>query len=101
MSEYEVQVGRVYDRPYLLRVVTEPSLNEVNEFAVVLFYRKPTTDRTVQIARIDTSHGYTHVDKLYAERQESEPLDVDVWQAQAHLESNWKRYARLYRQNHE
>ena len=58
-------------------------------------------DERTQIARIDTNHGYTHIDKLYSERQESEPLDVDVWAAHEHLKSNWKRYARLHRRNHE
>lgn len=100
VSDYEVQLGRIRDRPYFLRVAAHPSLNDVEEFAVVLFYRDPVVERTVQIARIDTSHGYTHIDKLYAERQESEPMDVDLWEAHGHLESNWRRYARLYRQNH-
>lgn len=101
MSEYEVQIGRIQDRTYFLLVSAEPSLNDVQSVAVVLYYRNSITDQTVQIARIDTSHGHTHIDKLYTEQQGSEPLSVDLWEAHAHLESNWKRYARLYRRNHQ
>lgn len=101
MSGYEAQVGRIRDRRYFLRVSAEPSLNDVRSFAVVLYYRDSTLEQTVQVACIDTSHGYTHIDKLYAERQETEPLEVDVWGAYDHLESNWRRYARLHRSNHE
>jgi hypothetical protein len=101
VSDYEVQVGEFRGRTYFLLVSAEPSLNHVQSFAVVLYYDDAATEERVQIARIDTSHGYTHIDKLYTERQESEPLDVDVWEAHERLESNWLRYARLHRRNHE
>lgn len=101
VSEYEKQVGSIEGRPYFVRVAVRPNFDDVEEFTVVLYFADPEAEEHVQIARIDTSHGVTHLDKLYAERKGSEPMDVDVWEAHAHLESNWRRYARMHRRNHE
>lgn len=85
MAEYRVQVGKIGERPYLVSVSAEPSLNDIKEFAALLFYNDPESEDNVQVAGVDTAHGYTHIDKLYAEHQGKEEMDLDVWEAQNYL----------------
>ena len=94
-------LGDYYDRTYYLTIRVTPSFNDVEEFAVSVHYRNPDAEETVQVARIDTEHGYTHFDKLYRRDQPKEPIDVDVWEAAECLEANWRQYAQSYEQSHD
>lgn len=100
MATYRVQVGEIRDRPYFVLVSARPSLNEIEEFAVVLFYEDPDAEERVEVARIDDAHGYVHLDELYTGERGRSTFDGDVWDAQAYLEANWRRFARLHRENH-
>lgn len=96
MSEatFEYELGTYDDRPYFLVARATPGFNDPAEFAVVVGYNDPETDEHIQVARIDTAHGYVHFDKLYRRDEPKERLDVDFWTAVERLEQNWRTYAR-------
>jgi hypothetical protein len=98
---YQYPLGEYLDRTYFLIVSGEPDTNEVEDFAVAIHYNDSVADREVQIARIDTSHGYVHFDKLFREKRPKTPLDIDVyWEAEELLREDWRRYARRYETNY-
>lgn len=85
-------------RPYFLSIRGEPDLQDPDEFAVTLYYNDPEQESTVEVARIDTAHGYVHLDKLYSEEEGKEPLDVDLWGAVEYLAAHHPEYARKHRE---
>lgn len=95
--EWTERLGVHRGKVYSLAVRTTPNHDRVRDFAAVHYY-SPKTDpeRKIQIARIDTSHGHTHFDRLYRRDQPKERIDVDVWEAAALLRANWRIYARSY-----
>jgi hypothetical protein len=93
--EQRDRLGRYRGRPYFLSVRVDPDLNDPTEFAVVVHYERSNGER-VQIARIDTEHGYTHFDRLYRREQPKDPVDMNIWAAWDHMEENWRTYARSY-----
>lgn len=96
------QLGTFRGTPYYLTISVWPSFNSVREFAVVIhYYAAADPDEEVQIARIDTSHGYTHFDRLYRRDQPKEPIDVDVWEAAALFQANWRTYARSFEERNQ
>lgn len=99
-DETTSQLGDYQGRRYFLTIRVTPSFNEIEEFGVVVYYLKPETGTTVQIARIDTSHGFVHFDRLYHRARPKDPIDVDVWEAANLLATNWRRYARSYDRAH-
>jgi hypothetical protein len=48
------------------------------------------------VARIDTDHGYTHVDRLYRRDESKERVDLDFFEAWDRLKSRWRTYAEEY-----
>lgn len=98
MSEHSTsELGVVRGKPYYLTVRATPNFDRVRDFAVVLYYTPADDPETkIQIARIDTTHGYTHFDRLYRRDQPKERIDVDIWQASTLLEDNWRTYAERY-----
>lgn len=96
-SEWTERLGFYRGRVYYLAVRVTPGLHNIRDFAAVLYY-SPENDpeRKVQIARIDTAHGYTHFDHLYRRDRPKERLNVDVWEAAAILEQNWRTYAESF-----
>ena len=91
------RLGTRGGRDYELTIRVSPSFDRVNDFAVIVHYTSNTpSEREVQIARIDTTHGYTHFDRLYRRAQPKERIDVDVWEAAALLEANWRTYAESF-----
>lgn len=93
----ETQLGTYDGREYRLTVRVTPSFNEPEDFAVVVFYTT-TEGESVQIARIDTEHDHVHFDRLYKRGQPTDPVDMDLWEAWTHLQSNWRTYAESYEQ---
>lgn len=94
---YTKLLGTRGGRDYHLTIRVSPSFNHVTDFAVVVHCSPTDTDgREIQIARIDSTHGYTHFDRLYRRDQPKERLDVDVWEAAALLEANWRTYAESF-----
>lgn len=89
-------LGEREDRPYFLVVRATPHFEQAEEFAVVVYYNDPMSEQRVEIARIDTAHGFTRFDKLYRRDRPKEPLDLEFWAAVDLLDSNWRRYADRY-----
>lgn len=104
--EYTYDTGKYRNRTYRIGVRADPTLNNVESFAVVLFYEQADGKR-IEIAKIDnTEHeeGVIHFDRYYrAEGAERKDFDIDiesVFEAEDRLEDDWLRYARLYEENH-
>lgn len=98
-EEYAYRLGWYRGREYKLITRLSPGLNEIRQFATVVYYG--SDGQRTEIARIDTSHGFTHFDKLFRRDQPKERVEMSVWEAERHLEENWRRYARRYAENHE
>lgn len=103
---YWHELGRQRERTYYLGIRAEPSLNNVQSFAVVLYYEHPAGG-FVEIAKIDNSshaEGDIHVDRYYREPSASrKDFDVDVStlpEAERYLRENWRRFAVLHDRIH-
>lgn len=88
----EERVGTYRDRPYFVHIRVTPGFDDPAAFAVVCYYES-TSNENVQIARIDTEHGYTHFDRLYRRDEPKEAVDMDFWEAWTHVRENWRTYA--------
>lgn len=88
-------------RPYFLKIRATPNLENPEEFAVTVYFNDPDRREGVDVARIDTDHGYTHLDKLFLERQPKERMNVGLWDAVEHLIEHHPEYARKYRERRE
>ncbi|MDY6774352.1 MAG: hypothetical protein SVS85_04075 [Candidatus Nanohaloarchaea archaeon] len=96
------RLGTHKGRIYIIRGEAEPSFNDIQSFYITVFYRKTETRENIQIARIDTSHDETHMDRLFEDPVEKEPLpSTGFWEAYERLKENWEKYARRYEKNHE
>lgn len=94
---YTKILGTRGGQDYHLTIHVSPSFNHVTDFAVVVHYASTDDpDDVIQIARIDTAHGYPHFDRLYRRDQPKERIDADVWEAAALLEENWRTYAESF-----
>ena len=90
-------LGTFRDRTYYLTIRVSPNLNHVRDFAAIVHFSEASeSEREIQIARIDTAHGHTHFDRLYRRDQPKERIEVDVWEAAALLEENWRTYAERF-----
>jgi hypothetical protein len=84
----------------------DPSVNNVNSFAVILFFE--LSDGTVvEVAKVDDSphkKGTIHVDRYYrAKGADTKDFSVSIstiWEADEYLDNNWKRFVRTYIDNH-
>ena len=95
-STLELELGEYRGETYFLVGRARPGLNDLEEFAVTIYYNDERTEETVEIVRIDTAHDYTHIDQLYRRDEPKEALDVGFWEAIETLEENWRTYARGY-----
>lgn len=94
--------GRVFS----IGVRADPSLNNVESFAVILFFRTRDGTRIEVTKIVTTPHdaGRIHIDRYYrAEGAEIKDFDTDIddWiDAEAYLKTNWQRFARRYLDTH-
>ena len=65
-----------------------------NDFVCELCFPHPSKLEEISLARIDTSHGYLHLDKLWKEEKEKQKLhkEMDAWEAAKYLQENWQSY---------
>jgi len=104
--DYLHEAGTLRNIVFQIGVRADPTLNNVDSFAAILFFRK--SDGTdIEVAKIDnTEHedGTIHIDRYYRQHgAENKDFTVDVddvWEADKHLEDNWERFARTYLENH-
>lgn len=108
----ESEFTYVYDQGVLRGTVFQigarhtPSTNNIESFAVILFFELADGTR-VEVAKIDdTEHdeGGIHVDRYYrAIGADDKDFDVDIadcWEAEDYLRENWEHFARTYLDNH-
>jgi hypothetical protein len=83
-----------------------PSTNNVNSFAVILFFELPDGTR-VQVVKVDdTEHdeGEIHADKYYREvGAEFKDFGVDIedcWEAEDWIQENSLHFCQTYLANH-
>lgn len=93
------ELGIYCGRRYFLRGEPSPGYHTPEDFVVTIFYADATSETRVEVARIDTAHGFTHFDKLYRPDQPKEPVDLDFWEALAFLQGNWRTYAEMHHEN--
>jgi hypothetical protein len=93
-TDYTYPLGQYRGQKY--HVHAEPDLNEIEAFSVTVYYN--AAEKTVEIARIDTAHEFTHFDKLYRRGAPKKKVDFDCFEAEEHLRNNWRRYAESYRE---
>ncbi|SDL08549.1 hypothetical protein SAMN04515672_0123 [Natronorubrum texcoconense] len=84
-------------RPYHLVIRGEPDLTDPDEFAVTVYYNDPERGSSIPVARIDTDHGQSHLDKLFLEDAPKEWMDIDLWDAVDYLIDHHPEYARKHR----
>lgn len=95
-SAFEYRLGEREERVYLLSARARPGFDNPQEFAVTVHYNDIRSETNVEIARVDTAHGYVHFDRLYRRDEPKEQLDLGFWEAVERLEENWHTYARGY-----
>jgi len=103
--QYEL-TPKIRDTAHSIGVRTDPSINNVESFAVVLFFQQRDGTR-VEVAKIDDSthdEGDIHIDQYYrecgAEVKEFDTSIGDYIEAEAYMKENWQRFARRYNTNH-
>jgi len=99
-------------REFFLTVFVEPDPDSIDSFSApddadqwglsVHFQRNDPVASHVEVARIDTSHGEPHFDRLYESPERKEWLGDDYTFAAARrdLLSNWQTYTDQYLANH-
>jgi hypothetical protein len=99
-------------REFFLTVCVEPDPGPFDSFSVaddaeewgmsVHFQPDRPYESHVEVARIDTTHGEPHFDRLYEPGQPKEWLgrDCTYEDARADLLSNWRTYADQFFRNH-
>lgn len=96
-SEYQIDLGWYRANNYFLAIRGTPSINSPTDFSVSVVYEDDTGEN-VTIARVDTSHGYVHFDRLYRRDEPKEEVDWSFDEAVYHLRENWRTYAESYEQ---
>lgn len=94
-------LGTYKQRTYLIRIRADPNFEEVADFAVVVYYKNAERKEQVQIARVDTSHGYAHFDRLYRRDEAKEAVDWGLWETVERFKSKWRRWAESHEQKSE
>lgn len=91
---------------YHIGVRTDPSINNVASFAVILFFEKRDGTR-IEVAKVDNStheEDDIHIDRYYREigaKIKDFDTSIDNYiDAEEHLEGNWQQFARLYDDHH-
>lgn len=98
--ETRFELGTYRQRQYFLHGSASPTAETPEAFSVVVYYTHPMTDANVEIARVDTSHGHTHFDRLYRRDEPKDAVDWTYWGSVERLMENWRTYAESYERAH-
>lgn len=103
---YVYDVGRIRDTVFQIAARHTPSSQNVESFAVILFFELSDGAR-IEVAKIDDSEheeGNIHIDRYYREiGADDKDFDVDIddcWEAEDFLQGNWDHYGQTYLRNH-
>lgn len=104
--EYQYEAGKIRSIDFQIGVRADPSVNNPESFAAILFFvlRDGTVVEVAKVDNAEHEEGAIHVDRYYREMgTDDKDFEVDisgVWEADEYLQSNWKRFARTYLDNH-
>jgi len=103
---YVYERGRLRDTVFQIGARHSPNTNNVESFAVILFFELSDGTR-VEVAKVDDAEheeGDIHIDRYYRETgADYKDFDVDIddcWEAEKRLEEKWAHFARTYLENH-
>lgn len=100
-AEFTQQLTPPYrGRHYFIHGEPKTPGADPEEFAVTVYYKDSSTEETVEIARVDTAHGFTHFDQLYRKGQPKKEVEWGYWKAVEKLLENWRTYAQNYDDAH-
>lgn len=94
------ELGTYRGRRYFLRGRAEPTDQQPEEYSVTVYYKNASAGEHIEIARVDTAHGYTHFDQLYRRDQPKEAVEWGYWEAVTELMESWRMYAENYENSH-
>lgn len=90
-------LGKFKESLYSVTRSVKPSFHDVEKFSISIHFTDPDNLEQVEIVRIDNSHGYVHIDKLFKEGDPKEELpNLDAFSAYNYLKNNWKDFARRF-----
>jgi len=93
-----VEVGKYIDpvknKESIIKIEVMYNKPTENDFVCELGFPHPTKQKDIPLARIDTSHGFLHLDKLWKKEKEKQKLskDMNAWDAAKYLQKNWQSY---------
>jgi len=99
-DEFSQELGTHRGRRYFLRGRADPTDKQPDDFSVTVYYKDASRNEHIEVARVDTAHGYTHFDKLYRRDQPKDAVDWTYWEAVTELMENWRTYAQNYDSAH-
>ena len=89
-------LGKFKNNFYSISRKVKPSFQNIKHFSVTIHYTDERNEE-VEIVRIDNSHGYVHIDKLFEEGEPKEEMkELDAFTAYEFLKKNWRDYAKKY-----
>lgn len=91
-----IELDEYRGRQYFLAIRGEPDLESPDSFSATVYFNDAEQEERVEVARIDSAHGFVHLDKLYAEEEQKEQVEMGVWEAAERLIENHPKYARFY-----
>lgn len=91
-----IELGRYQGRRYQLTYRVIPDAQNPAEFAIMVYYRDASKVKNVEIARVDTAHGSTHIHRLYRRDKKNEKVNWSFWEAVSKLTDRWRQYAESY-----
>ncbi len=94
--------GRTYNmtvRPDYTNLEDTENIGEKLHVSINVYYREKGEKH--EIVRIDNSHSYMHIHRLYSAQEEDvEEIQMTYWEAMKYIQQNLERFARLYEENH-
>ena len=104
---YDYPVGERRSIEYRIGVRHDPSINNVESFAAILFFNLRDGSR-VEVAKVDDSQHEgeddIHIDRYYradGARVQQFDTDIEEWEdAEEYLKENWRNLADRYYDNH-
>jgi hypothetical protein len=94
--------GRIYNmtvHPNYTKLENTEDIEENFHVSINIYYRENGEEH--EIARIDNSHDYMHIHRLYTSQEnDKEEINLSYWESVDYLRENLTQFARLYDENH-
>ncbi|MFB6209304.1 MAG: hypothetical protein ABEJ56_04180 [Candidatus Nanohaloarchaea archaeon] len=98
IKKQEITVGKLIhglkDTQIFVSIYIMHNGHPYRDFVAQVGFPHPASSRRITLARIDRSHVFLHLDKLWMEEPEKLKINrsLDVWEAASMLEENWDSY---------